>query len=156
TVTTAPPPGRCRRRPAGGTAPANTPRSRGGAGPGRTACTPRSALRRPGSWRPCRRRSRRSRRALRNAGSGERRQIAEPDEANAPLRERGANARVAQRTQLSFTLDRVARGQPLVHVAGVAGQLGHAGAELRIQQPEQSCDADLLQVRLAAPLPVEL
>src|SRR3989440_11549416 len=55
-----------------------------------------------------------------------------------------------------FTLDCVARGQSLVHIAGMAGELGHPGAELRIQQPEQSVDADLLEMGLAAPLAVEL
>ena len=38
----------------------------------------------------------------------------------------------------------------------MAGQLGDLGAELRIQQPQQSVDTDLLQMSLAAPLPVEL
>ena len=38
----------------------------------------------------------------------------------------------------------------------MAGELGHPGAELRIQQPEQSVDADLLEMGLAAPLAVEL
>src|SRR5207302_6150803 len=157
TAPAAPPLGPSRRRREGGTAPANTRRSPAGAAPGRTACTPRSDRPRPGSSRPCKPRSRRSRGALRDRPGGHKRcQVPKPRQANAPLREREAHARVAQGAHLGFTLDRVARGESLVDVAGVTRPPRPPGAELRIQQAEQAGDADLLKMSLAAPLAVEL
>src|SRR5207253_6682886 len=63
---------------------------------------------------------------------------------------------VTQRPQLLLPLRGVARWKSWFYVAGMTVQLGHAVADLRVEQSKETFDADLLEMRLATPLAVEL
>src|SRR2546429_7098103 len=83
------------------------------------------------------------------------REVAETDEADPPVADRPAHPRVAQRSQFHLALRGVARAEPRLHVAGMAGQLGHALPHLGVQQAKESFHADLLEMGFLAPLAVE-
>src|SRR2546429_9870679 len=82
------------------------------------------------------------------------REVAETDEADPPVADRPAHPRVAQRPKFRLALRGEARAEPRLHVAGMAGQLGHALPHLGVQQAKESFHADLLEMGFAAPLAV--
>src|SRR5262245_58305593 len=78
------------------------------------------------------------------------------DELDRFLCERLADAGIAQGAQLGFALHGVAGGVIRIEVARVTAQLGDPSPDLRPQHPLETLDAELLEVCLSTPLPVEL
>src|SRR5205823_15069953 len=77
------------------------------------------------------------------------------DERDAPLGQRTAYARVAKGAQVGFPLLPIACDVAFIHIARVTAQLGDAVPDLRPDNLLQVLNADLLRVRLTAPLTVK-
>jgi hypothetical protein len=67
-----------------------------------------------------------------------------------------ANAGSAQGLQFSFTLDGVGGWEIRINVAWMATQFGNILLNVGLQDVQQAAHADLLQVGLSTPLPIEL
>src|SRR5882762_9190794 len=67
-----------------------------------------------------------------------------------------ANNRVTQSAHLHFALNRVAAGVIGILVTRMAAQFGDAFPDFRPQHPREARNADLVEMGLAAPLPVKL
>src|SRR5207237_8453046 len=60
------------------------------------------------------------------------------------------------RPDLHLALRGVHRRKSGLHMTGMAGQLGDSRADLLVEQANERFDPDLLEMSLAAPLPVQL
>src|SRR5438552_5260102 len=99
-------------------------------------------------------RSRRS--VLTSAKRAESGELPESDELDLTLDDGLTHLRIAQRPELHLALRGVARRKSGLHMTGMAGQLGDSRADLLVEQANERFDPDLLEMSLAAPLPVEL
>src|SRR3989442_9040534 len=83
------------------------------------------------------------------------RHFPEADERDPVLLQEAAHARVAQRSELQFALPRIRGDQGGVRAPGVAGELGDAVVELRVEESNETGHAHSLRMAFPAPLPVE-
>ena len=63
---------------------------------------------------------------------------------------------VAQRSHLHLSFSCIARWKARFRMAGVTVELGHALANLFVQEPEERVNADMIEISLAAPPTIEL
>src|SRR5205823_6612622 len=92
---------------------------------------------------------------FRCAALGELTQIVITNELDRLPADRLTDCGITQGPQLRFALSRVAGGKLRIAVARVAAQFGKAFRDFGLQHPDQARHADLFQVSLPTPLPVE-